>query len=89
MGGCWWLDEGLGPAGPAVLLLLKAASTCHTHTSLLPFLPALQWVDIHPGGPTAILSVAGTDATKKFSQQHGLDSFQVRCDCAVCHSQAG
>ena len=29
------------------------------------------WIDRHPGGPGAILDLCGTDATKKFTRQHG------------------
>lgn len=30
-----------------------------------------EWVNSHPGGPGAISSLCGTDATKAFEQQHG------------------
>jgi len=29
------------------------------------------WVGQHPGGPEAILSICGIDATKNFMAQHG------------------
>lgn len=30
-----------------------------------------EWINSHPGGPGAISSLCGTDATKAFEQQHG------------------
>jgi len=29
------------------------------------------WIDQHPGGPEAILSLCGTDGTAAFEAQHG------------------
>lgn len=33
-----------------------------------------SWISQHPGGPDKIISLCGTDATAKFSQQHGSNA---------------
>ncbi len=37
-----------------------------------------SWIPKHPGGESAILSLCGTDGSRKFNGQHGGDSGKLR-----------
>jgi cytochrome b involved in lipid metabolism len=48
----------------------NSASSCYTTINGAVY-DLTQWIDEHPGGPQAILSLCGTDGTQAFENQHG------------------
>jgi len=46
------------------------ASSCYTTINGSVY-DLTQWINQHPGGPQAILSLCGTDGTQAFEAQHG------------------
>lgn len=57
----------------ATVALHKDASSCYTVISGKVYDLTL-WVNMHPGGKQAILSLCGTDGTVRFNAKHGGDT---------------